>query len=101
LLSQLDLNLLPHVEYGTVAAGAKNLLVERPLASLALGPQPGKLLFLESMLRKLFFFATDGRAKQSCKFFSFVIYLKIKTEPALATSNAQLCELTLDLACKY
>jgi hypothetical protein len=83
LLSQLDLNLLPHVEYGTVAAGAKNLLVERPLATLALGPQPGKLFFLESMLRNFFFFATDGWAKQSCKLLSFVKYLRIKTEPAL------------------
>ena len=40
LLGEVDLDLLPGVEDGAIAARAENLLVERTLASLALRPQP-------------------------------------------------------------
>ena len=40
LFRQVNLDLLPGVEDGAIAARAENLLVERALASLALGPQP-------------------------------------------------------------
>ena len=50
MLSELDLNLLSHVENGTVAARAKHLLVKRSLATLALGPESGELLFQDGEL---------------------------------------------------
>ena len=48
LFTQLDLDLFPHVKYGTISARANDFFMQRALTTLALSPKPRKLVLQSS-----------------------------------------------------